>query len=169
MIITKNDNLFITVRKQSASSLSINNLPILAGAKIPLSQIQSFPITFAIGKSNLLFFPDNDYSSNESLSTQKQKQQQIWDAFIRPSDLEVMAKICPATSSINNDMEICTNSDAKFLGRGISKRLLLPVGLFDDEDHDDDDDASATTTPTIRASASIRLVRSSVPDRLFTW
>lgn len=134
--IAKNDNIILEV------STSDNPSVILAGAKIPISQIKAFPISFGISKDNLLLKEPADESNSS--------QEQFWDQAVLyyPKDLLIRARICPSSS-------FCKDSEATFQGGGISKLLLLP---------DANDDFKLS-----RAAASIRLAQSSTPDVLFTW
>ena len=76
---------------------------ILAGARVPASEIEYFPISFSIGRGNILI------DDKRALSTEK--------------ELNVIAKICPNSSELP-----CKDAEASFQGRGISKMLVLPIG-----------------------------------------
>ena len=117
---------------------------VLAGAKIPMQQIQSFPISFSISKDNLITLPIED---------DQKELEESWDNTVLyyRSDLYVTAKVCPSSA-------VCTSEDTKLQGRGFSKLLLLP-GYSDNEEE----------FALRRAAASIRLSQSSKPDILFTW
>ena len=92
---TKEDSLsttlFITV------SSTTNPSVLLAGAQIPMSQIQDFPISFSLGRNNIV-----------------ENMQESFD-LIKDSDLYVTAEI-RSSSGIEF-----------FKGRGMARMLLLPT------------------------------------------
>lgn len=105
---SKDDELIIEI------SNSDKPAAVLAGARIPMSQIPNFPISFRLSKANLLL------DTPESLS-----QEQVWNGkiFYGPSDLYVNAKIIT-----KNTADVFHS----YQGRGVSKLLMLP-GTSDDE------------------------------------
>jgi hypothetical protein len=101
--IPKDYSMVITVSSADDKSRMI------AGAKVPLSQIEGFPISFTLGKDNLVTDDGQDFVEKSD------------------SDIFVTVKVCPSSDDLP-----CMNSDALFQGIGISKMLLLPAG--DDTD-----------------------------------
>jgi hypothetical protein len=157
--VYRNDNNLIIVGSSSSSSSYDNNnnkqqtIPdaYLAVAKIPLSQIEAFPISFRLGSQNVLSSPSRSGSSGSSSSS---------------ATLYVTAKICPNNNNNNNDI-ICKDDDAKFFGRGTSRMLLLPGGGGEGSSFLDDEEE--TILVPRRAAASIRLVKPTKSDAFYTW
>ena len=134
-------SLIITVRSSENPSSSIP----LMGAKIPMPQIESFPISFALSSKS----PNNNF-----LMKDRDWEQSIFDAS---NELYVTAKICSTSSSISSSSGC---KSPVFQGSGISRKLLVPNNKFGADEDD---------FRTVRGAASIRLSEASTPDTLYTW
>mmetsp|Transcript_825 Transcript_825/g.1886 ORF Transcript_825/g.1886 Transcript_825/m.1886 type:complete len:396 (+) Transcript_825:47-1234(+) len=132
-------SLVVTVRSSENPSSSI----LLMGAKIPMEQIESFPISFALSSKS----PNNNF-----LMKDRDWEQSILDAS---NELYVTAKICSSSSSSSSECK-----SPVFQGSGISRKLLVPNNKFGADEDD---------FRTVRGAASIRLSETSTPDTLYTW
>lgn len=110
--------LFITVSTANKPSA------VVAGAQIPMSQIQDFPISFSLGRSNMLLPKENE------------------EFFFQNDDLYVTAEIrsSPSSSSSSGGVELLR-------GRGLARLLQLPTT-------DDETTMSIRAAASIRLSRS---------------
>lgn len=95
---------------------------LVAGARIPLSDIHAFPISFRLSKDNIFT---------------KSSQQRIVNSYAS-KDLYIVARICP------KEHPYCEDSDSIFQGRGIARLLVLPAG--------DDTEMNVRAAASIRLS-----------------
>jgi len=144
-------SLVVTVRSSRDPSSSI----LLMGARIPMAQIESFPVSFVLSSGNFLMADT------------------AWErSILDASDaLSVTARVvCDKTSSNGGGSGNGSGNDSgcpsqELEGIGIARTLLVPnIGGDGGDDNDNDNDFRK-----VRGAASIRLGRATAPDPLYTW